>query len=65
MTRCSTGLVESLNRPAGNFTGAAHLNVEIAPKRLELLHELLPSEKVMALLVNPTNPHHRGRCPRR
>jgi putative ABC transport system substrate-binding protein len=52
----STGLVESLNRPAGNFTGAAHLNVEIAPKRLELLHELLPSEKVMALLVNPTNP---------
>jgi putative ABC transport system substrate-binding protein len=48
--------VISLNRPAGNFTGAAHLNVEIAPKRLELLHELLPSEKVMALLVNPTNP---------
>jgi putative tryptophan/tyrosine transport system substrate-binding protein len=50
------GLVESLNRPAGNFTGAAHMNVETAPKRLELLHELLPSEKVMGLLVNPTNP---------
>jgi putative ABC transport system substrate-binding protein len=52
----STGLVESLNRPAGNFNGAAHMNVEIAPKRLELLHELMPSEKVMGLLVNPTNP---------
>jgi len=52
----STGLVESLNRPAGNFTGAAHMNVEIAPKRLEILHELLPSTKSMGLLVNPTNP---------
>jgi putative ABC transport system substrate-binding protein len=51
-----TGLVESLSRPAGNFTGAAHMNVEIAPKRLELMHELMPSEKVMGLLVNPTNP---------
>lgn len=50
------GLVESLNRPGGNFTGGAHMNVEIAPKRLELLHELLPSEKHMGLLVNPTNP---------
>jgi putative ABC transport system substrate-binding protein len=49
------GLVESLNRPAGNLTGAAHMNVEIAPKRLELLHELLPAEKVMGLLINPTN----------
>jgi putative tryptophan/tyrosine transport system substrate-binding protein len=51
-----TGLVESLNKPGGNFTGAAHMNVEIAPKRLELLHQLLPTEKVMGLLVNPTNP---------
>lgn len=51
-----TGLVASLSRPGGNFTGAAHMNVEIAPKRLELLHELLPSEKKMGLLVNPTNP---------
>ena len=50
------GLVASLNRPGGNFTGAAHMNVEVAPKRLELLHELLPSEKVMALMVNPSNP---------
>jgi putative ABC transport system substrate-binding protein len=51
-----TGLVESLSRPGGNLTGAAHINVETAPKRLELLHELLPAEKIMALLVNPTNP---------
>jgi putative ABC transport system substrate-binding protein len=51
-----TGLVSSLNRPGGNLTGAAHINVEIAPKRLELLHELLPAEKIIGLLVNPTNP---------
>lgn len=51
-----TGLVESLSRPGGNLTGAAHINVETAPKRLELLHELLPAEKVMGLLVNPANP---------
>src|SRR5258705_3224840 len=51
-----TGLVESLNRPGGNLTGAAHVNVETAPKRLELLHELMPAEKVIGLLVNPTNP---------
>jgi putative ABC transport system substrate-binding protein len=51
-----TGLVESLSRPGGNMTGAAHINVEIAPKRLELMHELLPSEKVMGLLLNPANP---------
>ena len=51
-----TGLVESLSRPGGNLTGAAHINVEIAPKRLELMHELLPSEKIMGLLLNPTNP---------
>jgi putative tryptophan/tyrosine transport system substrate-binding protein len=51
-----TGLVSSLSRPGGNFTGAAHINVEIAPKRIELLHELLPAEKIVGLLVNPTNP---------
>jgi putative ABC transport system substrate-binding protein len=51
-----TGLVDSLSRPGGNLTGAAHLNVEVAPKRLELLHELMPSETVAALLVNPKNP---------
>jgi len=51
-----TGLVGSLDRPGGNLTGTAHLNVELAPKRLELLHELMPTTAVAALLVNPTNP---------
>ena len=51
-----TGLVESLSRPGGNITGAAHINVETAPKRLELLHELLPSLQIVGLLINPTNP---------
>jgi putative ABC transport system substrate-binding protein len=49
------GLVASLNRPGGNLTGVTGLNVELAPKKLELLHELLPSATVLALLVNPTN----------
>lgn len=47
------GLVTNLNRPGGNVTGVTSLIVEVAPKRLELLHELLPTVKVMALLVNP------------
>jgi putative tryptophan/tyrosine transport system substrate-binding protein len=51
-----TGLVDSLSRPGGNLTGAAHINVETAPKRLELMHELMPNEKIAGLLVNPTNP---------
>ena len=50
------GLVASLNRPGGNVTGVVTLNVEIAPKRLELLHELLPTATSFALLVNPANP---------
>ena len=49
-------LVTSLNRPGGNVTGVTQTNVETAPKRLQLLHELLPTPSVMALLVNPTNP---------
>ena len=48
-------LVTSLNRPEGNVTGITSLNVEVGPKRLELLHELLPSVKNIAVLVNPTN----------
>jgi putative ABC transport system substrate-binding protein len=47
------GLVASLSRPGGNVTGVTGLNAEVAPKRLELLHELLPTVRVMALLVDP------------
>jgi len=50
------GLVASLNRPGGNLTGFAYLNDEIAPKRLELLHDFIPAAKSIALLVNPANP---------
>ena len=46
------GLVANLNRPGGNVTGVTNLIVEVTPKRLELLHELIPAVKVMALLVN-------------
>ena len=51
-----TGLVSSLERPGGNVTGAAHINVDTAPKRLELLHELLPGRNSVGLLTNPTSP---------
>jgi putative tryptophan/tyrosine transport system substrate-binding protein len=50
------GFVATLARPGGNLTGVTSLNVEIGPKRLELLHEVVPSATNMALLVNPTNP---------
>jgi putative ABC transport system substrate-binding protein len=49
------GLVTSLSRPGGNVTGVTRLNVAIAPKRLELLHELVPTARVIALLVDPNN----------
>jgi putative ABC transport system substrate-binding protein len=48
------GLVASLNRPGGNLTGVTNLNVEIGPKRLEILHTLLPSATVFGVLVDPT-----------
>jgi putative tryptophan/tyrosine transport system substrate-binding protein len=50
------GLVASLNRPGGNLTGFSILNVELGPKRLELLRELVPTLSVVALLINPTHP---------
>jgi putative tryptophan/tyrosine transport system substrate-binding protein len=49
------GLVASLRRPGGNLTGATDLNVEVGPKRLELLRELLPLATKIAVLVNPTS----------
>ncbi len=49
------GLVASLARPGGNVTGVTQLTVGLVPKELQLLHELLPTARVMALLVNPTN----------
>jgi len=49
------GLVLNLNRPGGNVTGVTNLIVELAPKRLELLHELLPTASVMAFLMNPAD----------
>jgi putative ABC transport system substrate-binding protein len=52
----AAGLVQSLSRPGGNVTGVATLNVEVGPKRLQLLHEVVPAASTMALLVNPTNP---------
>jgi putative tryptophan/tyrosine transport system substrate-binding protein len=51
------GLVTSLRRPGGNVTGVTTLNVEVAPKRLELAHELVPTATIIAVLVNPTNPN--------
>jgi putative tryptophan/tyrosine transport system substrate-binding protein len=49
------GLVASLARPGGNLTGVSTMAPELSPKRLELLSELVPQARVIALLVNPNN----------
>jgi putative ABC transport system substrate-binding protein len=49
------GLVTSLNRRSGNVTGVAQLATEVAPKRLELLHEMIPKARIIALLADPTD----------
>ena len=50
------GLVASLNRPGGNITGVTQRSEEVAQKRIELAHELVPTATVVALIVNPTRP---------
>lgn len=50
------GLVGSLSRPGGNITGITSLSVEVGPKRLEFMHEVLPGATKLGLLVNPTSP---------
>ena len=51
------GLVASLSQPGGNLTGVTMLNVELGPKRLELVREMIPAAASVGLLVNPTNPN--------
>ena len=52
----ATGLVGNLARPGGNLTGVTSLNVQVTPKRLEILHEVVPAAAVIAVLLNPTSP---------
>jgi putative ABC transport system substrate-binding protein len=52
----AAGLVRSMNRPEANVTGVSQNNNALAPKRLELIHELLPQVKSIAFLINPGNP---------
>ena len=52
------GLLASLSRPGGNITGEANLNLEVGPKKLQLLHELVPTATIIGLLVNPANPNN-------
>jgi putative tryptophan/tyrosine transport system substrate-binding protein len=56
----ASGLVTSLNRPGGNISGVTFLASETIPKRLEVLHELMPRAQVVGYLVNPVNPITEG-----
>jgi putative ABC transport system substrate-binding protein len=51
------GLVASLNRPGGNLTGTTAMNVELAPKKLELLHQMIPAAASIAFLIDPASPN--------
>jgi putative tryptophan/tyrosine transport system substrate-binding protein len=64
------GLVQSFSRPSGNLTGIYNLVVDLGPKHLEMLHELLPTASTIVSLLNPDNPNARaarlasmGSCP--
>jgi putative tryptophan/tyrosine transport system substrate-binding protein len=50
------GLVTSLNRPGRNVTGVTQLSSELVPKRLGLVHDLIPTARIIGLLVNPNDP---------
>jgi putative ABC transport system substrate-binding protein len=50
------GLVTSLGRPGGNVTGVTQMTGEVAPKRVELAHELVPEATAFGMIINPTNP---------
>jgi putative ABC transport system substrate-binding protein len=50
-----SGLVASLNKPGGNATGTSMFTQEMAPKRLGLLHEMVPSATAVGVLMNPNN----------
>jgi putative ABC transport system substrate-binding protein len=49
------GLVATLQRPGANLTGVTSLNVQVTPKRLEILHEVVPAAALITVLLNPTS----------
>src|SRR5262249_16099760 len=51
------GFVRSLNQPGGNMTGISNMNIQMAPKKLEVVRELIPAARRVAVLVNPSSPH--------
>jgi putative ABC transport system substrate-binding protein len=57
------GLVASLNRPGANLTGIASLGAELAPKRLQLVHDLIPNAALFGVLLDPANPGSQSTMP--